>query len=108
MLTATMFLSIPLIMLAIGIYGLVSRRNMVRMLLSAEVIFNAALLALLTLSSIPLYAATQLDKPAIGGTIALLAIGIAAAEIGVAISIAILLFQIKQHIDVYELKKFRG
>lgn len=108
MLTAGMFLSISFIMLAIGIYGIVSRRNMVRMLLSAEVIFNAALLTLLILSSIPLYTATQPDKPAIGGAIALLAIGIAAAEIGVAISIAILLFQIKQHVDVYELRKFRG
>jgi NADH-quinone oxidoreductase subunit K len=108
MVMANLFILTSIVMLVIGIYGLVSRRNMLRMLLSAEIIFNAALLALLASSSIPIYMASQFDKPAVGGVIALLAIGIAAAEVGVTVSIAILFFQAKRHVDVYELRRFKG
>jgi len=107
-LNASMFLVLSIGMFGVGVYGLISRRNMLRMLLSAEVIFNAALLALLTLSSIPLYSATQPGKAAVGGVMAIFAIAIAAAEVGVTVAISILLFQTKQHIDIYELDKFRG
>ena len=108
MVMATLFMATSIVMLVVGLYGLVSRRNMLRMLLSAEIIFNAALLALLASSSIPIYAAVQPDKPAVGGVIALLAIGIAAAEVGVTVAVAILLFQMKRHVDVYELRRFKG
>jgi len=107
MVMANLFMMTSIAMLVIGVYGLVSRRNMLRMLLSAEIIFNAALLALLASSSIPIYAAAQPDKAAVGGVIALLAIGIAAAEVGVTVSVAILLFQAKRHVDVYELRRFK-
>lgn len=96
-----LFLSLSAAMFGIGLYGLVSKRNMLRMLLSSEVNFNAAMLALLTLASSPASAAT-------GGVIALLAIGIAAADIGMLVAIAILMFQLKRRMDVYELKESRG
>jgi NADH:ubiquinone oxidoreductase subunit K len=108
MLTLELFLLISIVMFAIGIYGIISRRNMVRILLSAEVIFNAALLALIALSTTPNYLVTDPTKPAIGGIISLFAIGLAAAEIGVTMAIAILLFKIKNHLDVYELRRFKG
>jgi len=98
---ALLFLSLSAAMFGIGLYGLISKRNMLRMLLSAEVNFNAAMLALLTLAS-------SSSSPATGGVIALLAIGIAAADIGIMVSIAILMFQLKRRLDVYELRKFRG
>lgn len=96
-----LFLSLSAAMFGIGLYGLVSKRNMLRMLLSAEVNFNAAMLALLTLAS-------STASPATGGVIALLAIGIAAADIGMLVAIAILMFQLKRRLDVYELKQSRG
>lgn len=96
-----LFLSLSAAMFGIGLYGLVSKRNMLRMLLSAEVNFNAAMLALLTLAS-------STASPATGGVIALLAIGIAAADIGMLVAIAILMFQLKRRLDVYELKESRG
>lgn len=96
-----MFLTLSSIMFAIGVYGVISRRNVLRMLLSAEVMFNSVLLALLTTSSLT-------NSPQTGGVMALLAIGIAAAEIGVMVSLAILLFRIRRSIDVYELSKFKG
>lgn len=81
----------------IGLYGLLTRRGLIRMLLSAEVIFNAALLALLSTASI-----SQNFKP-VGGALALLAISLAAAEVGVIVSVAILMFRLRKSLDVYEL-----
>ncbi|HJX23820.1 MAG TPA: NADH-quinone oxidoreductase subunit NuoK [Candidatus Bathyarchaeia archaeon] len=88
-------------MFGIGLYGIITKRNMLRMLLSAEINFNAAVLMLLTLAS-------SSTSPAAGGVIALLAIGIAVADVGIMVSIAILMFQHKKRLDVYELRKFKG
>lgn len=95
MLNYFLFLVISFVMFAVGTYGLLTKRNMIRMLLSAEVMFNSALLTLLTL------AATS--GPTGGGVVALIAIGVAAAEIGVMISVGILFFKVRGEIDVYKL-----
>jgi NADH-quinone oxidoreductase subunit K len=97
-----LFLSLSAAMFGIGLYGLISKRNMLRMLLAAEVNFNAAMLALLT------FAATSPEGAATGGIIALLAIGMAAADVGIMVSIAILMFHLKHKLDVYELEEFKG
>ncbi len=73
---------------------------MLRMLLAAEINFNAAILALLTLASS--------SEPAIGEVVAILATGIAAADVGILVSIAILMFHLTHRVDVYELKKSKG
>lgn len=95
------FLILASIVFAIGAYGLLSKRNILRMLLSAEVLFNSVLLFLLTLSS-------QTTTPSTGGVVALLAIGIAAAEVGVIVSLAILMFRLKDTVDIYEISEQRG
>lgn len=96
----SLFLILSAAMFGIGLYGLTSKRNMLRMLLSAEVNFNAAMLALLTLAAS--------SSPATGGVMALLAIGIAVADVGMMVSIAVLMFQRKRHLDVYELEESKG
>lgn len=97
----TLLLSFSALMFGIGLYGLIARRNILRMLLSAEITFNAALLALLS------FAASSVS-PATGGIIALLAIGIEAADVGIMVSIAILMFHLRRDLDVYELRESRG
>ena len=94
------FLILASIVFAIGVYGLLSKRHVLRMLLSAEVMFNAVLLFLLTFS-------TLTSSPPTGGVIALLAIGIAAAEIGVIVSLSVLMFRLKGTIDVYEISEHK-
>lgn len=96
------FLYVSAIIFAIGIYGLLTRRNMVRMLLSAEIIFNAAILAFLSLASL------DAGYGPVGGAIVIIAISLSAAEVGVIVSIAIMMFRMRKALDVYELKKFRG
>jgi len=96
------YLILSAILLSIGIYGLLTKRNIIRMLLSAEVIFNAALLSFLALSSI------DAGYGPVGGALTLLAISLSAAEVGVIVSIAIMMFRMIGTLDTYELKKFKG
>jgi NADH-quinone oxidoreductase subunit K len=95
MLNYFLFLLISFVMFAVGAYGLLTRRNMIRMLVSAEVMFNAGLLAILVLAAN--------TAPVGGGIIALMAIGVSAAEIGVLMSVGILFFRSLGEMDVYEL-----
>jgi NADH-quinone oxidoreductase subunit K len=102
--TTLLLLSLSAFMFGIGLYGLISKRNMIRMLLAAEVNFNAALLALLAFAS----SSPSADAASIGGITALLAIGIAAADVGMLVSIAILMYHLRRRLDVYELKESKG
>lgn len=101
MLSYYAFLILASVIFAIGAYGLLCKRNILKMLLSAEVVFNSALLFLITFSAMS-------PSPHVGGAIALLAIGIAAAEVGVVVSLAVLMFRLKGTVDVYELSEQKG
>ncbi|MCC6029093.1 MAG: NADH-quinone oxidoreductase subunit NuoK [Candidatus Korarchaeum sp.] len=96
------YLILSAVLLSFGIYGLLTRRNMIRMLLSAEIIFNAALLSLLSLASL------DASYGPIGGAIAIISISLSAAEVGVIVSIAIMMFRMRGTLDTYELRRFRG
>ncbi|MDK2464084.1 MAG: NADH-quinone oxidoreductase subunit NuoK [Candidatus Korarchaeota archaeon] len=96
------YLSTSFVLAGIGLYGLLTRRNLIRMLISVELIFNGALLALLSLVSV-----SSLYKPT-GVVLALLAISLASAEVGVVVSIAIFMFRVKRSLDVFELTESRG
>ncbi len=96
------YLILSAVLLSIGIYGIVSKRNVIRMLLSAEVIFNAALLSLLSLASL------DSGYGPVGGALAVIAISLSAAEVGVIVSLAILMFRMRGTLDTYELRRFRG
>ncbi len=80
----------------IGVYGAISRRNPVKILLSIEVIFNGVLLLLLYMA--------WLSSPAGGATLAILLIGLAVGEIALifTILIAILRFGVVPRMDVEE------
>ncbi|HDI86696.1 MAG TPA: NADH-quinone oxidoreductase subunit NuoK [Candidatus Korarchaeota archaeon] len=96
------YLSLSFVLAGIGLYGLITRRNLIRMLISVELMFNGALLTLLSLAS-----TSAAYKPT-GVVLALLAISLAAAEVGVVVSIAILMFRVKRSLDVFELTESRG
>ncbi len=96
------YLLVSFALAGIGLYGMLTRRNLIRMLISVELIFNGALLALLSLTSI-----SAAYKPT-GVVLALLAISLASAEVGVVVSIAILMFRVKRSLDVFEIAESRG
>ncbi|HST80523.1 MAG TPA: NADH-quinone oxidoreductase subunit K [Kineosporiaceae bacterium] len=98
----------------IGVYGLLARRNAVLVLIGAELLLNAANLLLVTAAALPAggLAAmpgpgaappTEIADPLLSGQVmAIFVITIAAAEIGVALAIILLLFRARQTADLTE------
>jgi len=96
----------------IGIYGMLARRNAVLVLIGAELLLNAANVLLITASALPpggLAAIpepgrpgpTELTDPLLSGQVmAIFVITIAAAEIGVALAIVLLLFRSRGTVDL--------
>ena len=76
------YLIVSTIMMFVGIYGFVTRRNLLAMLISVELILNSVFFALF-------------------------AIGISAAETAVAIAIIINIYRNLRHIQVKDLKKLK-
>jgi NADH:ubiquinone oxidoreductase subunit K len=94
------YVIVSLVLVAIGIYGLVVKRNAVRMLFSLEIIANAANLNLIAFSR-------NLSN-AQGQVFALFSIAIAAAEVAVGLGIIIIAYRLYKEIDVEEFKSMRG
>jgi NADH:ubiquinone oxidoreductase subunit K len=94
------FLIVSLVLVAIGIYGLVVKRNAIRMLFSIEIIANAANLNLIAFSR-------NLSN-AQGQVFALFSIAIAAAEVAVGLGIIIIAYRLYKEIDVEEFRSMRG
>ena len=94
------YIIVSVVLVAIGIYGLVVKRNAVRLLFSLEIIANAANLNLIAFSR-------NLSN-AQGQVFALFSIAIAAAEVAVGLGIIIIAYRLYKEIDVEEFKSMRG
>ena len=101
------------VLAGIGVYGLLARRNAVLVLIGAELLLNAANVLLVTASALPAgglaalpgpgEAPVELTDPLLSGQVmAIFVITIAAAEIGVALAIVLLLFRARQTSDLTE------
>lgn len=88
-------------MFAMGIYGVLSRRNAVAILLSVELMLNAV--------NINFIAFTMYSAPSriVGQIIAIFVITVAAAEIGLGLAIILQVFRNKANINVDELDMLR-
>ena len=94
------YVALAVLIMGAGAYGLIANRNVIKMLISVEVMFNAALLLLLT-------AAASLN-PIEGSLLAIFAIALASAEIGVIIPIALLMFRVFGSTDVSHVSRVKG
>jgi NADH:ubiquinone oxidoreductase subunit K len=94
------YVIVSVVLVAIGIYGLVVKRNAVRMLFALEIIANAANLNLIAFSR-------NLSNSQ-GQVFALFSIAIAAAEVAVGLGIIIIAYRLYKEIDVEEFKSMRG
>src|SRR4051794_13895821 len=96
------------VLAGIGVYGLLARRNAVLVLIGAELLLNAASVLLVAASALPAGglsapdSATTSDPLLSGQVMAVFVITIAAAEIGVALAIVLLLFRVRQTADLTE------
>ena len=95
----------------IGVYGLLARRNAVLVLIGAELLLNAVNLLLVTANAMPAGGLAALRQPAVtpsdatgqllpGQVFAIFVITIAAAEIGLALAVVLLLFRARGTSDL--------
>jgi NADH-quinone oxidoreductase subunit K len=86
------------LLFSIGVYGVLARRNAVLVLMGVELMLNAANINLVAFDA---YLPDALHS---GQIFALFVIVIAAAEIGLALAIVLLVFRTHGHIEVDELR----
>ena len=79
---------------AIGVYGVLARRNAVLVLMSIELMLNAV--------NINLIGFSQLWRDLTGQVFALFVIAVAAAEVGIGLAIVILIYRNRETINVNE------
>ncbi|RMG61322.1 MAG: NADH-quinone oxidoreductase subunit NuoK [Deltaproteobacteria bacterium] len=87
------------IMFAVGVVGVVSRRNALIILMSIEIMLNAVNLAFVA-------AGSYLGDPA-GNVFAFMVMTVAAAEAAVGLAIVIAIFRHRETVDVSELKELK-
>jgi NADH-quinone oxidoreductase subunit K len=102
---------------AVGTYGMLARRNAVLVLVGAELLLNAANLLLVTVSALPsgglatlpglgVPDSTEGGDPLLAGqSMAIFVITIAAAEIGLALAIVLLLFRSRGTVELTEVRE---
>ena len=94
------FLLLSAILFAIGVYGVLARRNGVLVLMSIELILNAV--------NINLVAFSATHEAVSGEIFALFFIAVAAAEVGVGLAMVLLLYRNRRSIDLTEIDLMRG
>ncbi|HEV2120203.1 MAG TPA: NADH-quinone oxidoreductase subunit NuoK [Candidatus Bathyarchaeia archaeon] len=96
------FFAVSVILLGIGIYGLTTKRNAIRILFSVELIYNAA--------NLNIIAFARLRSPPIvtGQVLVLFTIALAAMEAAVGLAIIILVSRLNTEIDLSKLSKLKG
>jgi NAD(P)H-quinone oxidoreductase subunit 4L len=94
------FLFLAAALFAIGVYGVLARKNGVMVLMSIELILNAVNLNLVAFG-------TQLHNVT-GAVFALFVIAVAAAEVAVGLAIVLMLYRNKRSIDIDDLDLMKG
>jgi NAD(P)H-quinone oxidoreductase subunit 4L len=103
------YVFVSAILFGIGIYGLVTKRNALRLLFAVELMINAANLNFVAFNQyLPYARATSAGSNAFGQTFVLFSIALAAAEAAVILAIVVVAFRLHQDVDVSELKSLEG
>lgn len=94
------YISLSLVIFLIGVAGVVLRRNPLVMLMSIELMWNAANLLFLA------FARAWLNNA--GHIFAFLVITVAAAEAAIGLAIVVVVFRARQNVDVDEVAILKG
>ena len=97
--TLIWYLIPALVMFCCGVYGFITRRNMIAMLISLELMLNAVDINFVIFNR---YLYPGSDQ---GWMFTLFGIAIAAAETALAIAIIVILFRVSKNIDVADATK---
>jgi NADH:ubiquinone oxidoreductase subunit K len=104
------FVIVSAMLFGIGIYGLVTKRNALRLLFAVEIMINAANLNFVAFGQyLPFATGAQASAPnALGQTFVLFSIALAAAEAAVILAIVVVAYRLHHDVDVSELKSLEG
>ena len=104
------YLLVALLLFCIGLYGLVQRRSLIGMLIALELMLAAVSLnvvAITTLTGGALRVGTG-HVSSVGQVVALILIGVAAAEGAIALSLFVAIQREVQSINVEDLSELKG
>ncbi len=96
------YLLVSSALFAVGLVGVLLRRNLVAMLIGVELMLNAVILNLVA------FARFAGADPGTGQIFALFIIAVAAAEVGVGLAMVLLLYRNRRSIDLTEIDQLRG
>ena len=94
------FLSLALF--SLGLVAVLSRRNLIAVLIGVELMMNAASLNFMAFNRY------VVEDPAIGQVFVLIIIGLAAAEVAIFLSVILRLYRLRRDIDVEHLTGLKG
>ncbi len=102
MITLGHFLALSAVLFAIGLFGVLTRRNLIAVLMSVEILLNAAALAFAAAAAYkdPVFFAGQL--------FALFIIVVAAAELSIGFAILLLVFRHSGSVSTDVVEEMRG
>ena len=92
--TLNHYLTLSAVLFAVGVYGLLTRRNLIAMLMSVEIILNSAALNFVAFHHF------RWGGDAAGAVFPVFIIAVAAAEAAVVLAIIIVLYRHKQEVDI--------
>jgi NADH:ubiquinone oxidoreductase subunit K len=94
------FLLLAAVLFCTGVYGVISRRNGVLVLMSIELILNSV--------NINLVAFSAMTSAVSGQVFALFVIAVAAAEVGVGLAIVLAIFRNFRTVDIDDVDLMKG
>jgi NADH-quinone oxidoreductase subunit K len=94
------YIALSAVMFFLGVVGVIARRNPLIVLMSIELMFNAANLALVTFA--------KLWANNAGHIFAFLVVTVAAAEAAIGLAIVVVAFRRAQYVDVDEASVLKG
>jgi len=95
------YLVVSALLFGVGIYGLMTKRNAMRLVFSVEILVNAANINFIAFNR-------YLWAPALGQTAVLFSIALAAAEAAVILAIVVVAYRVHDDVDASELKNLKG
>ena len=103
------FLIVSAVLFCIGLYGALARRNVLAVLMSIELMFNAVNLTLVAMAKYLAPAALQEDISSVltGQVFAVFIITVAAAEIALGLGIVFAMYRTNESVDLTEATQLR-
>lgn len=96
------YLTLGLVLFCIGVFAVLSQRNLIAVLIGVELMMNAASLNVMAFNKF------SVTDPTTGQVFVLIIIGLAAAEVAIFLSIIVNMYRTRRTIDVEELTELHG